>query len=288
MVNREPEFIADYACVVGEGPLWHPHEQRLYWIDIERGRMFRYDPETDQHEIVYEGTPIGGLTLEADGTLVLFMAGGAIKSWRDGQLATIVDEIPEEREGRFNDVIADPAGRVFGGTMPINDRPGRLYQIETSQELKVVLDDVALPNGMGFTPDHQRMYRTDSNRRTIYLSDYDQATGALTNQRVFAQIPDDLGVPDGMTVDAEGFVWSANWGGSCLLRFAPDGSENMRVTFPANNVSSVTFGGADYRDMYVTTAGGEDKTANGPGAGALFRLRLGIQGVPEFHSHILG
>jgi D-xylonolactonase len=89
-----------------------------------------------------------------------------------------------------------------------------------------------------------------------------------------------------MTVDAEGYVWSARWDGGCLVRYAPDGSEERRITFPAKKVSSVTFGGPDYTDMYVTTAGGDKKAEEGPGAGALFRLRLGIQGVPEFRSRL--
>ncbi len=286
MQNEAPELIADYACVVGEGPLWHPDERRLYWLDIERGRMFRYAPASNRHEIVYEDEPVGGTTLQEDGSLLLFGAHGAVRQWRDGQLSTVIAELPGERDGRFNDVIADPAGRVFCGTMPIGERPGRLYQLDRSAGVSVVLPEVGLPNGMGFTPDRQQLYHTDTKARTIYLSDYDEASGTLSNQRIFVQIAEGLGSPDGMTVDAEGFVWSANWGGGVLLRFAPDGSETMRISFPASNVSSVTFGGDDYTDIYVTTAGGEDKRTNGPGAGALFRLRLGIRGVPELRSWV--
>lgn len=286
MLTTEPELIADYACVVGEGPLWHPDEQRLYWVDIERGRMFRYDPATGAHEPVYQGDPVGGATLQEDGTLVLFKARGAVAIWRDGQLTTVLDEIAGERDGRFNDVIADPAGRVFCGTMPIEQRPGRLYRLDPRRDLNVALPEVGQPNGMGFTPDRTRLYHTDTKQRRIFVSHYDQRSGTLSNQQVFVEIAPELGVPDGMTVDAEGFVWSANWGGGCLLRFAPDGSEVARIAFPASNVSSVTFGGQDYSDMYVTTAGGDDKAANGPGAGALFRLRLGVRGLPEFRSRI--
>jgi D-xylonolactonase len=139
---------------------------------------------------------------------------------------------------------------------------------------------------MGFAPDRTRMYHTDTAQGRIYLSEYDQQTGMLMDPRVFVQIPEELGAPDGMTVDAEGYVWSAIWGGGCLLRFAPDGTETLRIPFPAHNVSSVTFGGDDYTDLYVTTAGGEDTAAHGERAGALFRLRLGIQGVPECRSMI--
>ena len=120
----------------------------------------------------------------------------------------------------------------------------------------------------------------------IYLFDYDRDTGDISNPRAFVQVPEGEGVPDGMTVDAEGYVWSARWGSGCLVRYAPDGTEVLRINFPAKKVSSVTFGGEDYTDIYVTTAGGNDKEREGPGAGALFRLNLGIRGLPEFPSRV--
>jgi len=282
----KPELIADYACVTGENPLWHPDEKRLYWVDIPTGRMFRYDPATSQHEQCYEGEVVGGFTIQADGALLLFMARGAVKIWRDGELTTVIDEIPDERSSRFNDVIADPEGRVFCGTMSTEDRLGRLYRLDTNGTLTRLLESIGTSNGMGFTLDRRQMYYTDSRKREIYLFDYDQATGAITNQRLFLRTPEGAGSPDGMTVDAEGAVWSARWNGGCLVRYAPDGAEDRRIEFPAKKVSSVTFGGEDYTDIYVTTAGGNNKAEEGSGAGALFRLNLGIRGLPEFRSRI--
>ena len=282
----ESELIADYQCVTGENPLWHPLEQRLYWLDIPTGRMFRYDPATGQHEQFYQGEVVGGFTIQPDGALLLFMRQGAIKVWRNGQLTTIHADIPGERASRFNDVIADPVGRVFGGTMSTPERLGRLYRLETDGQLYTVLQDVGTSNGMGFTPDRQGFYHTDSPKHEISLYDYEQATGEISNPRLFVRTPEDEGVPDGMTVDAEGYVWSARWDGSCLVRYTPQGQEALRVYFPAKKVSSVVFGGPDYRDIYVTTAGGDKKDENGWGAGALFRLRANIQGVPEFFSRV--
>lgn len=282
----EPELIADYQCVTGEGPLWHPTEQRVYWADIPQGRLFRYDPKTGQHEQCYSGEVVGGFTIQDDGALLLFMARGAVKIWRDGQLETILEEIPDERETRFNDVFADPEGRVFCGTMPTKERLGRLYRLDPDRKLTLLLEGIGTSNGMGLTLDRKQLYYTDSTAKKIYLFDYDRGSGAISNQRVFVDSGDEEGVPDGMTVDAEGYVWSARWDGYRLTRYAPDGSEERRVLFPAKKVSSVIFGGPDYMDMYVTTAGGNNKAENGPGAGALFRLRLGIQGLPEFPSRI--
>lgn len=281
-----PELIADYQCACGEGPMWHPLEKRVYWVDIPTGRLFRYDPATGHHEMCFQGDQIGGFTIQADGALLLFMDHGAIRLWQGGELKTLVEEIPDERATRFNDVIADPEGRVFCGTMPTKERLGRLYRLDCDGSLRIVLEEIGCSNGMGFTPDRKAMYYTDSRVRRIYRFDYKRATGELSNQTVFVETPEDEGVPDGMTVDAEGYVWTAKWDGSCLVRYAPNGVEERRVTFPAKQVSSVVFGGAQYQDVYVTTAGGTKKEVNGPGAGALFRVSMGIRGVPEFYSRI--
>lgn len=287
----EPELVVDYQCVTGENPLWHPDEQRLYWLDIPKGRIFRYDPRTGDSELVQEGEPIGGFTIQSDGALLLFMARGAVKIWGARQQTTVIEELPEERDTRFNDVIADPEGRVFCGTMRSPTHLGRLYRLDRDGTITRILEGIGTSNGMGFTPDRTQMYYTDTSKREIYLFDYDRATGHLSNQRVFVRTPDDPqeGRPDGLTVDADGYVWSARWDGGCVVRYTPSGDEERRISFPARKVSCPTFGGPDYGDLYVTTAGGDNKAENGPGAGALFRVRLaeaGIRGVPEFRSRI--
>ncbi|MBN1429460.1 MAG: SMP-30/gluconolactonase/LRE family protein [Anaerolineae bacterium] len=284
----QPKLIADYQCQVGENPLWHPMEHCLYWCDITSGRLFRYDPATSQHEQCYSGEPIGGFTIQADGALLLFMARGSIATWRDGRLDTIVDEIPDERESRFNDVIADPIGRVFCGTMPTPTRLGRLYRLDLDGSLHVILDGIGTSNGMGFTLDHRAMYYTDTKPRNIYLFDYDSETGALSNQRVWLHIAgEDEGAPDGLTVDAEGYVWSARWDGSALYRYSPDGVVDRRIDFPAKKVTCMTFGGDDLADLYVTTGIIRGtKATEGEGAGALFKLQPGVNGLPEFFSRI--
>lgn len=282
----QPEMLADYACVCGENPLWHPLEKRVYWTDIDTGRLFRYDPASGRHEQIYQGVVVGGFTIQADGALLLFMARGAVKLWRNGQLSTVIPELPEELASRFNDVIADPAGRVFCGTMRTPQRLGRLYRLDPGRSIRPVLEGIGTSNGMGFTLDRKRFYHTDSPTREISIFDYDQESGALTNRRLFVRTPENKGAPDGMTVDAEGCVWTAKWGGGCVVRYSPEGRELLRIEFPAKKVSCLTFGGDDYGDIYVTTAGGDKKDADGPGAGALFRVRAGVKGLPEFPSRI--
>jgi D-xylonolactonase len=286
-----PELLVDLECHTGEGPLWHPMEKRVYWVDIPAGRLYRYDPAVGSYEQVLDtgGEAIGGYTIQADGSLLLFMARGAIRELRDGQFGrTIASDIPRERVSRFNDVIADPRGRVFCGTMATADQPGCLYRLDTDGSLSVVLEGVRIPNGMGFTADHKHMYFTDSLTHEIALFDYDEASGNISNQRRFVRVEGE-GIPDGMTVDKEGTVWSARWDGGVLVRYSASGEEMQRIEFPARKVSSATFGGDDYSDLFVTTAtGGNGRAKEGAGAGALFRVRPGVvEGVPEFFSHVL-
>ncbi|MEX2426176.1 MAG: SMP-30/gluconolactonase/LRE family protein [Thermomicrobiaceae bacterium] len=282
----EPELIADYECATGEGPIWHEAEQQLYWSDIPTGRMFRYDPSTGQHEQFYEGPIVGGFTIQADGSLLLFGERGSVAILRGGQRTSVIDEIPEERDTRFNDVIADPEGRVFCGTMPTPERPGRLYRLDIDGSYSTVIEGTGVSNGLGFTPDLKQMYHTDTTNREITLFDYERSTGEISNGRLFLKTPEGEGGPDGMTVDAEGYVWSARWDGNALFRYAPDGAFDRKYDFPAKKVSSLIFAGQDYRDIYVTTAGGHNKPEEGEGAGALFRIQPGIQGRPEFLSRI--
>lgn len=282
----EPELIADYNNHVGEGPLWHQTERLLYWVDIPQGRIFRYDPASGEHEQFYQGRVLGGFTIQEDGSLLLFMDRGSIAILKDGELNYVVDEIPEERDTRFNDVIADPRGSVFCGTMPTDTEPAKLYRLDPDGSLKMVLDGIGLSNGLGFTPDRKQMYYTDSYARKIYIFNYDEDTSEISNQRVFVETPEDGGIPDGMTVDADGYVWSARVDGSALFRYTPDGIQERSIIFPARKVSSVTFGGPGMDEMYVTTIGGDNKADEGPGAGALFRLKPGIRGVPDYYSRI--
>jgi D-xylonolactonase len=284
----ELEPLADYACHTGEGPLYHPGENAVYWTDIPNGRLFRYSLTTHHHEVFEIGRPVGGFTLQEDGQFLLFMDGGAIAYWSPGEkLDYLVEEISEELETRFNDVCVDTEGRVFCGTMPTEKRLGRLYRLNQEGTITKLLDEIGCSNGMGFTRDHKFLFYTDSAVRTIYRFAYDKTTGNLTRQRPFIVAEEGGGVPDGMTVDAVGNLWSARWDGSCLVGYTPQGREFARIPFPVKKVSSVIFGGPSYDQMFVTTAGGHQKETNGALAGALFRLTIpGITGVAEFVSRV--
>jgi D-xylonolactonase len=207
------------------------------------------------------------------------------------QTCTIVDEIPDLTETRFNDVIADPEGRVFAGTMSFGERRnGRLYRLERDGRVELVSDGHATPNGMGFSPDLSTFYFTDSRLRRIYAFDYDRVDAALENQRIVSEVDiedvERIGRSDGMTVDADGFIWSARIGAGCVLQLEPDGRLAARHDLPTKRVTSLAFGGADLCELFVTSAGGNDKAKHGSYAGALFSLKPGAKGRVEFLSSI--
>lgn len=281
------ERVADQKDITGEGPLWHPDEEVLYWVDIPDGELRRYDPSTEETELMYTGDRIGGFTIQENGDLLLFMDQGAVKTWNDGISETVIESIPEEHTSRFNDVVAGPNGRVYCGTMPEGSSPGRLYRLDRDGRLTLLIEGVAIPNGMGFTPDHDRLYFAETEQETIWSFDYDSATGNLRKKQRFARTVGGPGTPDGLTVDEDGYVWSARWNGGCVVRHAPDGRVVEQVPFPARKVSAVTFGGPNYEDAYVTTAIGEGTRAvEGKGAGVLYKADLGVRGIPEFRSAI--
>lgn len=280
-----PERVVDIRCETGEGPVWHPDEAVLYFVDIPAGHLYRYDPATDSHELVREGPPIGGYTIQADGTLLLFQEDGKISRWDDGTEHTVREKIPEAVGSRFNDVAAGPNGRVYAGTMPPE---GCLYRIEQDGRLRQLIADVGISNGIGFSPDQTTLYYAETLAQTIWAFDYDRDTGDLVNRRQFVSTVGQPGDPDGLTVDEAGYVWSARWNGGCVVRHDPDdGSIVDRVDLPARKVTAITFGGPANEQAYVTTATlGNDRSLEGDGAGSLFLFEPEVGGVPEFRSRV--
>lgn len=281
------EVVADYAHRVGENPLWHPEEERLYWCGVYEGGLYRYDPATGDHERLYRGDAIGGFTFQRDGSVLLFQANGAVRVWReDGRITATVVDPGGAVDARFNDVIADQRGRVLCGTYPQDGRLGTLYRLDRDGMLTELVGDIDLSNGLGFSPDLSTLYYAESQARTIHVFDYDEATGTLENRRAFVTVDGEEAMPDGLTVDADGDVWLAQAFGDCVVRYDPTGRERERYPMPTSFVSSVAFGGPDLGDLYVTTGGGEDRVENGSVAGALLRCRPGPTGRAPFESAI--
>lgn len=286
--TSEAELVVDLPCETGEGPLWHEATRTLYWVDIPTGTVYRYSPANHTNEIVYQHSgSIGGFTFQEDDSLILFSDNGSILRMKDSELETIVPQIEEVVGSRFNDVIADPEGRVFCGTMPLEDAPARLYRLDPDKSLHLVHDDLTLSNGMGFSPDLSVFYHTDSNSGRIYRMRYDRVTGVLSDREILVEIPKDEGVPDGMAVDVDGTIWSARYGGRGIFHYSAEGKLLEKIELPVQNVTSIGFAGDAYRDAYVTTAGGRVRSEEiGVLAGSLFRVTLNTRGRPPFRSKV--
>ncbi len=282
----EPAVLVNCHYHYAEKLLWHPQHKRVYWTDIPNGRLFRYDPNYEGYEQIYLGEPVGGLTLQADGSLLLFKTHGTVEIWDKGKLRTVVPEMRAARWTRFNDAIADPVGRVFSGIMADDNTEGRLYRIDTDGSVHEVVQGLILPSGMDFSLNCEHLYVTDSKRRTIYRFDYDSATGELANQIELIKTPADDGMPDGLTVDSEGYLWSARWNGSGVYRYSPEGEEVQCVALPMPKVSGVTFGGEDDTTLLISTAQEDYEIGLDNVAGALFHLPIPVKGRPKLLSRV--
>lgn len=281
-----PSILINHPHHNAEVPMWHPQGQCLYWTDIPQGKMYRYDAREDKREQIYSGEPVGGYTIQQDGSLLLFKNKGTIEHWHEGEIKTIVGELTAENRTRFNDAIADPVGRVYSGTVATPHCPGRLYRLDLDGSLHIIIEGLTVPNGMGFSPDRKYFYLTDSDTHTIHRFEYDIGTGNLNNPQVHILTDQDRGVPDGLTVDREGYIWSARWDGGKVTCYTPEGKEVRQIPLPTAKVSSITFGGEDYSRLYITTAGGQNRSAEDSLAGSIFHLDVGVLGIPEFLSQI--
>jgi len=281
--TSRPEPIANYHCHTGENPLWDDERQLVYWTDIPNGRLFRYDARTGKHEQIYAGEPVGGFTLQTDGSLLLFQVNRFSLLKPDGSTQILVDGIDEDM-ARFNDVIADPKGRVYAGTIGKSKQSGGLYLVAADGAVRNLFKGTGCSNGMGFSPHRKHFYWTCTTTRTIFRFDYHPATGELTDRHELIRIGKDEGVPDGLTVDAEGNLWSARWDGFGIYRYTPSGERIGKIEFPVAKVSSVIFGGPDLDELYVTTAGGSDDADTADGT--LYRVKVAARGLREFRSNV--
>lgn len=283
-MTYELEPLMNYHCTVGENPYWDADRQCVYWTDIPKGRLFRYDARTGAHEQFYTGDIVSGFCLQTDGTMLLFGGQQFSHLSCDGYIKILRNNIDPRIKG-FNDIIVTPNGTVFAGTYSEDGESAGLYHIALDGTPTSIFRGTGQSNGMAFSPDHTTFYWTDSDGQCIYAFDYDIATDALSNRRVFIPVPKEDGIPDGMTVDADGNIWSARWDGYMIRTYSPAGKEIDRIVFSVPKVSSCLFGGTHYDELYVTTAGGSDNSDTAEGT--LYRIKMPVRGLPEFRSKVL-
>ena len=283
------EPVGDVTAALGEGPYWVPEDDCLLWVDIEGARLHRtYFPSretvTDSPGPVSAAFPaVGGGILIAGGAALTLL----FPAERGGQwVARTIADAPAREDIRFNDAGVDPAGRVWAGSMHMAEAApvGELYRLDAGGRLNPVVKNVTVSNGLGWSPDGSRMYYADTPLRRVDVFDYDPATGEAFARRPFADLSEAEGVPDGLTVDADGCVWVAMWGGSALRRFTPEGQPDAVLPVPVSQPTSCAFGGPDLADLYITSARvglTDDQLAAQPLAGRLLHVRPGPVGLPS-------
>ncbi len=277
---------------LGEGPLWDP-QGRLFGTDINARRLYLWDPATGEETAKFS-VKVGCIGLRESGGLVLATDGGfallpaqkglgeaGLESGETG-LEFLGDPEVDLPQTRFNDGAVDPGGRFWAGSY--GGESNSLYRLDVDGSVHKIDTGFGIPNGTDWSLDGKTMYFTDSTAKTIYAYDFDVQTGAVENRRPFIVTEED-GVPDGLTVDAEGFLWSARWGGWRVERYDPEGRLERTLTLPVSQPTSCAFGGTDLDELFVTSARvglSDEALAEQPLAGRLFRLRPGARGREAF------
>lgn len=262
-------------CGLGENPLWDEAKRTFYWTDIDAGEVHAWSQATGETRRVYQGPKVGGFTLEADGALALFRISDITRLGDDGRCERTIPFHDEGAE-RFNDVTADPLGRVFAGTIGRSDVSGGVFRFDPDGRSRLLYRGTGVSNGMGFSPDLRTFYWTCSTTNRIFAFNYDSATGELSERRLFFELPAAGGTPDGLCVDLGGGLWSAHWDGSKIIHHQPNGTVDREVTIPTLRPTSCCFGGAKFDQLFVTSARGSEEPADSPAGGVFLVTGVGM------------
>jgi L-arabinonolactonase len=279
--------VVDCRNILGEVPVWDAAEQALYWVDIEGCRLQRLIPATGARQDWHLPERVCAVALRDSGGLLLALASGFAFFDRDTMALTRL-AAPEAHlpHNRMNEGKCDSRGRFWAGTM--DDRlaahSGALYRLDPDLSCHCMESEIGISNSIAWSPDDRVFYFADSLRRTIFAYDFDIESGRIGNRRVLTDCAGQPGAPDGSAVDAEGFLWNAQWDGWRLVRYAPDGRVDRILPLPVQKPTSCMFGGPDLTTLYVTSAIWDlslDALAGQPYAGGLFALDVGVRGLPS-------
>lgn len=272
------ELLLDARAEVGEGAIWDAERRRLVWVDIPAGMIHTLDPESARDDTCAAGQPVGAAGLRAGGGLVLALRDG-FGVLEDGAVRMLAAVEADRLDNRMNDGSVDAAGRFWAGTMELEMKPGAgaLYRLDPDHSTHQVMAPMSVPNGIDWSPDGRTMYVVDSGEGGIDRFDFDAETSAISGRQRVCSVSPTEGLPDGLTVDADGFLWVAVWGAGAVSRYTPNGQLAAVVRVPTTQVTSSTFGGPGLDTLFITTAAKNvrDREAH---AGALFAARPGVTG----------
>jgi sugar lactone lactonase YvrE len=281
------ETLVNTRDVLGEAPLWCPREQSLYWGDLLKPAIHRFHPATGTLQSWTPPVKFGSFSLRAQGGLILAARTGVVfYDPEQGTLEPLCQPEADRPNNIPNDGKCDRQGRFWFGSMDkmLQQETGALYRIDPDGSYRRMEERVFLSNGLGFSPDDRDFYHTDTHHHVIHVYDFDADTGAIRNRRVLVDTHNQPGETDGMTVDAEGFLWSTQFAGSRVVRYTPDGRVDRVIELPVSRPTSCVFGGAALDVLYVTTATfrlPEPERAQQPAAGGILAVHVGVKGLPE-------
>ncbi|MFV0593785.1 MAG: SMP-30/gluconolactonase/LRE family protein [Draconibacterium sp.] len=283
------ELVIDSKSELGEGAIWNYRTGELMWVNIKGKILNFYNPSTGFNKEMLTGQMIGTVVPTESGQVLVALQNGIYTlNPETGSKKLLADPEADKPDNRFNDGKCDPAGRFWAGTLSLTGekKAAALYRLDADTSVHKMIDGVGTSNGIVWSADKTHMYYIDTPTRKVMGYDYDNETGDISNPKVAVEIPDGVGSPDGMTIDADRNLWIALWGGSAVGCFNPETGELVRkIEVPAKNVTSCAFGDADLGTLYITTA--REATSNEdlqkfPHAGGVFKIRPGVKGVKAF------
>jgi sugar lactone lactonase YvrE len=294
-----PVCVAPTGDVCGEGAVWHAAHKALYWTDINRFLIHRFTPEDQNVRSWFFSEPVTALTLTDREDVLTAVLGSRVQLWEPASnarrdLGFCLEGWPRVR---LNDARADPRGSLWVGSMrnninsdgsarEVGGNEGMLFRIDPDGTVTRWRENIGILNTLGWSPDQKHFYCGDSLANVIWRYDYDADTGTIANDRAFLHdYP--RGLPDGSTVDCEGYLWNCRFFGGCIVRVAPDGQIDRVIEMPEKNITTCTFGGRDLKTLYVTTARSEAPVVDRL-AGGLYAIQTDVAGQPENHFRVFG
>lgn len=273
-------------AALGEGAFWNYETQELYWIDIEGKTLHIYNPNTKTNKNISTPSRVGTVVpVNKEKAVIALQDGIYIINTDSGEIELISDIEHNIPTNRFNDGKCDPSGRLWVGSMALDETPkaANLYMVNAKGESILKKDGVTISNGIVWTKDKKTMYYIDTPTAEVKAYDYDDVTGNITNERVAIQVTNDLGYPDGMAIDENDNLWIGMWNGNAVIQFDPNSGKMMsKIEVPAHNVTSCAFGGENLDILYITTASvdmTDEELKKFPLAGSIFKVNPGVKGV---------
>lgn len=286
----QPQTLIKSQNILGEGPTWHKERNSLFWVDIEQKLLNEYVVSTQKHNKWTFSFKVTSVSIETLNSVVLTSENAILRyNLSNNSLEYLHEFVDISIDLRLNDSKCDFSGRLWTGTMDKSCQfaKGCLYSFSSNKNISKKLENIVLSNGLAWTADSKTMYYIDSMTYSVKSYQFDLISGSIIFDKICISIPQVLGIPDGMTIDNDGMLWIALWGGFCVARFNPNNGEMLeKLHLPAPNITSCTFGGENGVDLYITSASdslSSDDLLKYPESGNVFVYKPKIGGAINYY-----